>query len=66
MKKFKIDFCSLECTGVKWMSTIEFGTLRSAKKVMNTLEKEGYEVRLYKRIKEFDVFGVNAWEEIAA
>lgn len=48
MKKFKINFCSLECTGVRYFTPIKFGTLRSAKKVMSTLEKEGYEVHLYR------------------
>ncbi len=48
MKKFKIEFCSNECCGVKYMTAIKFGTLRSAKTVANTLEKEGYEVHLYR------------------
>lgn len=64
MKKFKIEFCSNECCGVKYMTAIEFGTLRSAKTVANTLKKEGYEVVLYKRVNAFAKIGVNAWEQI--
>lgn len=48
MKKYKISFCSLECTGVRYFTDIRFGTLTAAKKVMSALVKEGYEVRLYK------------------
>lgn len=48
MKKFKISFCSSENCGVRYFTDIEFGTLRSAKKVMNALENEGYEVYLYR------------------
>lgn len=64
MKKFKVSFCSLECTGVRYFTEIKFGTLRSAKKVMNALEKEGYEVHLYRLKKGGDTNYSWDWEQI--
>lgn len=64
MKKFKISFCSSECTGVRYFTDIKFGTLRSAKKVMNALENEGYEVYLYRLKKGGNTDHFWDWEEI--
>lgn len=64
MKKYKIEFCSLECTGVRYFTAIEFGTLRSAKKVMSALEKEGYEVCLYRLKKGAVTNHPWDWEKI--
>lgn len=64
MKKFKVSFCSLECTGVRYFTEIKFGTLRSAKKVMNAIEKEGYEVHLYRLKKGTNIDIPWNWEQI--
>lgn len=52
MKKYKISFCSLECAGARYFTDIRFGTLTAAKKVMNALSKENYDVALYRLKKD--------------
>lgn len=64
MKKFKVSFCSNECNGVRYFTDIMFGTFRSAEKVLNALEKEGYEVRLYRRKKGTNIDIPWNWEQI--
>lgn len=64
MKKFEIRFCSSENCGVRYFTTIKFGTLRSAKKVMNALKNEGYEVYLYRLKKGAVTDDFRNWEEI--
>lgn len=64
MKKFKVSFCSSENCGVRYFTEIKFGTIRSAKKVFNALEKEGYEAYLYRHKKGGDTDYSWDWEQI--